>query len=48
MLALLLEHEQFKNDDDLVVDAIMTIFFGGMDTIKAATANLIYYMEQNP
>jgi cytochrome P450 len=48
MLSLMLEHELFKNDDDLIVDEINTIFFGGMDTIKAATANLIYYMAKNP
>ena len=43
----MLETDFYKNEDDLIIDEIITFFFAGMKTIQVSTTNLIYYLTKH-
>lgn len=46
---ILLETEFYqKNDDELLIDEIITFFLAGMKTSQTTTTNLIYQLIKNP
>jgi cytochrome P450 len=36
------------NDDNLIIDEIISFFLAGMKTIQISTTNLIYYLTKYP
>lgn len=48
LITILLEHQFYANDDELIVDELLSIFIAGMKTVQISTTNLICYLEQQP
>lgn len=48
LLSILISTEFYNQQDNLIIDEILTFFFAGMKTIVVSTTNLVYYMTQNP
>ena len=43
----MLQTDFYKNEDNLIIDEIITFFFAGMKTIQVSTTNLIYYLTKH-
>jgi len=48
LLELLLTKETYKNNDELIIDEILTFFVAGMKTLQISSTNLVWYMAKNP
>ena len=48
LLALLLSNEVFSNDDEVIVDELLTIIFAGSQTSANTTQNLIFHLNKHP
>jgi len=44
LLSILLKDEIHKDDDNLIIDEILTFFLAGMFTVQISSTNLIYYL----
>jgi len=40
--------EFFNNNDQEIIDEIVTFFLAGMKTIQISTTNMIYYLTKHP
>ena len=40
--------EFFRDQDDLIIDELVTFFLAGMKTIQISSTNLIYYLTKYP
>ena len=47
LLSILINSDLYRDDEDLVVDEIVTFFGAGMRTIQISTTNTLYYLLQN-
>ena len=47
LLSILLSTDFYKDQDDLMVDELITFFLAGMKTIQVSTTNLIYFMTKH-
>jgi cytochrome P450 len=45
LLTILINSENYKNDDELMRHDMFVFFLAGMKTIQISTTNMIYYME---
>jgi cytochrome P450 len=48
LLSILLTNDYYKNDDELIIDEIFTLFLAGSKTVATTTANLICYLDKSP
>lgn len=48
MLGILLCDELFNQDDEMIVDELLTFFFAGSQTSSVATQNLFLHLMRNP
>jgi cytochrome P450 len=48
LLSILLSTDFYKNEDELMIDEVITFFLAGMKTIQISTTNLIYHLAKNP
>lgn len=46
-MSILLEAELYKDDEELIIDDIITFFVAGMRTITVSTTNTIMNLLQN-
>ena len=44
-MSILLSHELYKDDVDLILDEIMMLFLAGSKTVQLTTANMFCYLE---
>lgn len=47
LLSILINSDLYRDDEDLVVDEIVTFFGAGMRTIQISTTNTLCYLLQN-
>jgi cytochrome P450 len=47
-MSILLEAEIYKDDEELIIDDIITFFAAGMRTITVSTTNTIVHLLKNP
>lgn len=48
LLSMLLKDPLFSNDDEIMIDELLTIFFAGSQTTALGTSNLLFHLLQNP
>ena len=48
LLEILITNDFYKNQDELMIDEIVTFFVAGMKTLQLSSTNLIWYMAKNP
>ena len=48
LLSILISNDLFKDDNNKIIDEIMTFSLAGTDTTAISTANLLFYLNQNP
>ena len=44
LLSILIHSDLYRDDEDLIVDEIVTFFGAGMRTIQISTTNTLYYL----
>ena len=48
LLSILLTNDYYKNDDEMIIDEIFTLFLAGSKTVATTMANLICYLDRAP
>ena len=48
LLEILIPNEFYKNNDELIIDEILSFFAAGVKTIHLSSTNLIWSMSKNP
>lgn len=48
LLSILLEDPLFKDDDEMIIDEILTFFFAGSQTSAVALSNMIMNLMKKP
>ena len=47
LLSILIKSDLYKDDEELLVDEVITFFGAGMKTIQTSTTNMLYFLMQN-